>query len=349
MALTSEAGVMAADGAGASRCVDVIIAAWNRADTIVRAVNSVAHEPCVRRVYVVDDASTDDTAARAQAIAAPPGRIEVVRSVRNGGPSAARNGALALSTAPWVAVLDGDDLMLPGRLAGLLAQADGWDLVADDMLQVPEGQPLSSARRLLGADLAIPERVTLEAFVLSNIRDPARHRREMGFLKPIMRRSFLDAHRLEYDAALRLGEDYILYTAALAAGAQFRLVGSAGYVSVRRANSLSAVHGRAELEALLRADRALGKRPGLSAPARRARGRHAGEVEQKVAWVAAIEAIKAGRIDALVRTLARAPRAAPHVLLLLSQELRQRTWRRWLGERVGLQSWRSPARVRLRR
>jgi succinoglycan biosynthesis protein ExoU len=304
--------------------VDVIIAAWNRASTIERAIRSVIFEPEVHRVYVIDDASTDGTAARALTVHAPPGRLEIVRLEQNSGPSIARNTALSLSPAPWVAILDGDDLMLPGRLSQLLAHSEGWDMVADDMLQEPEGLPKQTGHRLLEVDDSWPQQITLEQFVRGNINDPARMRREMGFLKPIMRRSFLDAHSLVYEPALRLGEDYILYATALAAGARFRITSTAGYVSMMRGDSLSARHSRTDLEELLRCARNLGLRPGLTSIERKALRQHADDVEKKVAWLATIDAVKARRPDVLLATLARAPRAAPHVARQLLNEAQNR-------------------------
>jgi len=67
-----------------------------------------AAEPEVRHVIVVDDGSSDDTAARAAQCGAKKGRVIVEQLPSNLGPAAARNVALKISTAPWVAVLDGD-------------------------------------------------------------------------------------------------------------------------------------------------------------------------------------------------------------------------------------------------
>src|SRR5262249_38354620 len=92
--------------------VDVIIAAWNRADTIERAIRSVAEEDAVRAVIVVDDASADDTFRRASALCAEFPKLTVLRQPRNGGPSAARNAAFNMARADWVTILDGDDYML---------------------------------------------------------------------------------------------------------------------------------------------------------------------------------------------------------------------------------------------
>ena len=123
-----------------ARTVDVIIAARNRSDTIERAILSALTEPQVRYVIVVDDGSTDDTSARARQCNANSGRVIVERLRSNLGPSAARNVALRISTAPWVTILDGDDYLLSGRIGALLSKADDWDFVADDLLQARGNQ-----------------------------------------------------------------------------------------------------------------------------------------------------------------------------------------------------------------
>jgi len=286
--------------------VDVIIAAWNRSDTIERAVRSVADEDEVRSVIVVDDASTDDTFARASALCARLPKLKVIRQPRNGGPSAARNAALAFATADWVTILDGDDYMQPGRLAHLLAQSEGADIVADDLLQIEEdASPTTAARPLL--DVTQSSDVGLTEFVLGNISSRSRHRREMGFLKPVMRRGFLQQHGLRYDEAVRLGEDYLLYATALALGARLRLVPAAGYVAVMRAGSLSGRHSRQDLEALLRGDRRLAALPQLRPLERRAINRHCRHIDGKVRWLVVIEAVQ----DRNWRRLAAAFRTAP--------------------------------------
>src|SRR5258708_16624528 len=103
-----------------ARTIDVIIAAWNRSDTIERAILSALTEPEVRHVIVVDDGSTDDTTARARQCNANSGRVIVERLRSNLGPSAARNVALRISTAPCVTILDSDDYLLPAPILPLL-------------------------------------------------------------------------------------------------------------------------------------------------------------------------------------------------------------------------------------
>lgn len=101
----------------------LVIPAWNAAATIGEAIASaLGQERPPARVIVVDDGSTDATAAAAQA-AGP--RVEVVTQ-RNAGPGAATSRGLARVTTPLVATLDADDLWLPGKAARQLAllQAD---------------------------------------------------------------------------------------------------------------------------------------------------------------------------------------------------------------------------------
>lgn len=94
--------------------VTVVIAAWNAETTILRAIDSALAQTVPVEVVVVDDRSTDDTRALAEGRASCDPRLTVLSQAENGGPSAARNRAIAESHAPWIAVLDSDDWMEPG-------------------------------------------------------------------------------------------------------------------------------------------------------------------------------------------------------------------------------------------
>ena len=119
-------------------CADVLIAARDRADTIERAVQSALTQPEVSTVIVVDDGSTDDTLARAVKCDPHGKRLIVERLNLSAGPSAARNVAIEISKSPWLAILDGDDFILPGRIGKLLSLSADWDFIADDPLQIAE-------------------------------------------------------------------------------------------------------------------------------------------------------------------------------------------------------------------
>lgn len=272
--------------------VDVLIAAWNRADTVERALLSALDEPEVRKAIVIDDGSADDTATRAERIASQhPGRVIVRRLASNLGPGAARNIGLGLSAAPWIAVLDADDFFQRGRLKTLLSHAADNDFVADDLLQMHEGDEIAHSSLL--DRISEPRRLDLEEFVLGNISRAGRLRKELGFLKPLMRRSFLDSCGLRYDETLRLGEDYALYARALAMHARFVVIPACGYVSVVRSDSVSGHHTREDLERLRDVDHDLSSIKGLTKSERKAIDRHYRNVDARAQWVAVIEAVKA--------------------------------------------------------
>lgn len=128
--------------------VSVIIAAYNSEAMIERAVRSALTEPEAADVIVVDDASTDDTLARARAADDGSGRLKLIPRWSNGGPSAARNRALQECRAGWIGILDADDFFLAGRLKGLLRFAGKADLIADDMWRVDE-RTVDGPRQLL--------------------------------------------------------------------------------------------------------------------------------------------------------------------------------------------------------
>jgi succinoglycan biosynthesis protein ExoU len=292
----------------------VLIAAKDAAAVIGRAVRSALAEPETAEVLVVDDGSRDDTAAAARAAAAGSARLSVIRLGRNLGPAAARNRALEAASAPLVTVLDADDWLQLGRFARLLdAAAEGWDLVADDLLLAEEGaaEPYAPLLRLDGP----PQPVDLERFVLANLPDRRRARQELGYLKPLMRRDLLLRLGLRYDPAVRLGEDYLLYANALARGARFRLVGACGYVAVQRPGSLSRRHGAADLLALARGDEALLALPGLTRSERAALQAHRRATLDKHFHRVALDAKAAGRWGEVARAFFGTPSAARHILM----------------------------------
>ncbi len=99
--------------------LSVLIPAYNAARTLARALDSVAaqHMPGLD-IVVVDDGSTDTTAAVA---AAHPTRPRVLAHAANQGSSAALTTALRHAHHDVVAFLDADDEWLPGKLAAQLA------------------------------------------------------------------------------------------------------------------------------------------------------------------------------------------------------------------------------------
>ena len=246
--------------------IAVIVPAHDAAATVAGAVRSALGEPRVREVCVVDDASQDRTAAAAEAADDGTGRLRVVRLSVNGGPARARNVAIERTAAPLVALLDADDRFVPGRFDHLPPPAD-WDLFADNVMFLSRAEALDA----LAPVAPLPVRLLdAAAFVRGNLSRRDRPRGELGFLKPVMSRSFLDRHALRYREDLRLGEDYDLYLRALLRGARFAVAPQAGYAALVRDDSLSVRHATADLAALAAADGAALREPDLPRALRRA-------------------------------------------------------------------------------
>lgn len=124
--------------------VSVVIPAYNREGMLRRALASVlAQRPAPAEIIVVDDASSDGSAAVAAEMGA-----RVVRHERNRGEGAARNSGIAEAGQPWVALLDSDDEWLPGHLAALWAGRAEHVLVATSCMRC-SGDPARD--RLHGA------------------------------------------------------------------------------------------------------------------------------------------------------------------------------------------------------
>ena len=93
--------------------VSVVIPAYNCGKYIARALESVlAQTRAADEIIVVDDGSTDDTAATVQRFG---GQVRYIHQA-NAGASAARNAGINAARYPWVAFLDGDDEWLPEKL-----------------------------------------------------------------------------------------------------------------------------------------------------------------------------------------------------------------------------------------
>ena len=122
-----------------------------------------------------------------------------------------------------------------------------WDMAADDIafFSGAATSPPQGTNRT--------ETLDLVRFVQGNLTGQRGDRGELGFLKPVIRREFLETQMLSYDEGIRLGEDYDLYVRCLQKGARFVLSHRVGYLAKIRANSLSSRHTTEDLANLLAA------------------------------------------------------------------------------------------------
>jgi glycosyltransferase involved in cell wall biosynthesis len=94
--------------------ISVVIPAYNREHTILVAIRSVLWQTLQpKEVIVVDDGSSDGTAAAVESLGTP--TVRLIRQA-NGGISAARNTGIQAARGDWVAFQDSDDEWLPTKL-----------------------------------------------------------------------------------------------------------------------------------------------------------------------------------------------------------------------------------------
>jgi glycosyltransferase involved in cell wall biosynthesis len=144
--------------------VSVVIPVFNRPGAVRCAIDSVLAQTFQDfEVIVVDDGSTDQTAAAVRAVQDP--RIRLVRHDQRRGGSAARNSGIRASTAPYVAFLDSDDEWLPSKLErqlqlfegrhdlGLVYTGADWVYPDGSTRTMPGRRYPDLARRLLTANV----------------------------------------------------------------------------------------------------------------------------------------------------------------------------------------------------
>ncbi len=99
------------------RKISVLSAVWNEAAHIAEMIDSVLGQEGVEvELLFVDDGSTDNTVEIIRSYAERDPRVVLVATHEHKGKVSAFNAAYAASTAPYICLLAGDDLLVPGSL-----------------------------------------------------------------------------------------------------------------------------------------------------------------------------------------------------------------------------------------
>jgi FkbM family methyltransferase len=181
--------------------VSVILATRDRVSTLGAAIDSVLEQTYTNlELVVVDDASSDSTAAVVAERARADGRIKPIRLTTSRGTYWARNVGLQHATGDLITIQDDDDLSLAHRLevtvAALRARPDAVAAIAEYVRRDPLGRPVIIAGAL--------------------VREHALH-------TLTVRRSFVD-ERLGFYDVVRVAGDIEFYKRLVAAAGPGRLL-----------------------------------------------------------------------------------------------------------------------------
>lgn len=269
-------------------------------------------------IIVADDASPDATPALMERYP----DVVYRRLEQNGGPSAARNAAIDAATGDWIAVLDADDTMTPGRLAAMIALAEekDADILLGNFRRVDDrGEPIDDAPYLDPAALDTDTPLSAEDYVGHNQLAPGTQ--DWGYLKPIFRRDFLNRHGIRYDVALRNSEDYHIILAAIMAGARVFVAPQPDYLYRVAEGSISHIVAPHIYQALMEADRAFAASLGPDAPAglRRLLASRKHNLSMLMHSEEVMFALKSRRPDRAAMALLRYPPSAMRVLSQLRE------------------------------
>ena len=307
--------------------VSFVIAAFNAERSIARAIQSaIAQRDVTVEVVVVDDCSIDRTVEVARSF--PAESVRVVELEKNRGPGGARNAGLEIARGRWIAVLDSDDAVYPGRLARMISRAEMFDAqIAVDNLGVVQEASGAEAIMFAPAQLAKFSELTLADFIAANMLFEETF--SFGYMKPIFERSFIEGNALRYIETARIGEDYVFLASALARGGRCIVVPEPGYAYHIRSGSISRVLELHHVEAMLDADEAFVREYALDPAAQAAQARRTRSLEKARSFLTLVQHLKQHAPLKAMKTALRDPMAVRHLKLPIAARLRRLGTRFW--------------------
>ena len=300
--------------------VSIVIAAFNAADTIGRAIaGALAQQGVTLEVIVADDCSTDATREVVGAIADP--RLRLVALAQNRGPGGARNAGIGTARGRWIAVLDADDTLRSDRLQRMIAKAEteGAQIVVDNLAVI--GADGRSRAMFEEHELATRPELTLSAFIESNLLFSSQH--NFGYMKPVFCRQFLADHDLRFDENLRIGEDYLLLASALAAGGKCVVDPTVGYLYHITEGSISRVLSVADVESMIAADDEFLRHYRLDRKVLAAQRKRHRSLRQARSFLTLIGHLKRRSLADALRIALRDPLALRHLGMPITARLRR--------------------------
>src|SRR5215472_1407183 len=191
---------------GGGPLISVVVPFFNNAGLLGQCLASIAAQTLTDlQVVMVDDGSTDESAAVAREMAAADPRFTLI-SVSNGGPGWARNHGVAAATGEYLAFADADDVVPPHAYATLLRvlERSGSDFACGSVL------------RLTGAGIGpsgLHDRAIKARRVGTHISAAPALFYDISVFNKLFRRSFWEAAGLRFPEGM-VWEDLVAMTRA---------------------------------------------------------------------------------------------------------------------------------------
>lgn len=212
-----------------SKKISVIVPVYNSIDCLEKCVRSLCAQTYADlEILLIDDGSTDGTAALVEELAKLDSRIRIHHK-ENGGASSARNAGIALATGDYLAFADSDDYLEPyvyEELQRVLATG------AYPVAQISRDEVDEDGKRL--PDVCTPPEKEWFCDTETFLKELLLHRGDCSFCTKLFPREIFGAHRFPEG---ELNEDFRLLVEILQEIAGIVILPKQGYHVVARKTS----------------------------------------------------------------------------------------------------------------
>ncbi|WP_227368687.1 glycosyltransferase family 2 protein [Halomonas sp. M20] len=190
----------------------VVIPTYNRADSLLRTLQSVLAQSFIDfEAIVVDDGSTDNTQQVVNTLKDP--RIRYHKMINSGGPATPRNKGISEAKGEWICLLDSDDLWYPQKL-----------MVLHDYLQKNVNIDVAYHSLNINMDyLRVTRAIYTRGLMTNSYEDLLRNGNDCPTSSVAVRKSFINRNNIEFDESkeFRIVEDYDFWLKLADCGARF--------------------------------------------------------------------------------------------------------------------------------
>lgn len=215
--------------------ISVVIPVYNAEQFLPACLDSVLHQDYPSfEILVIDDGSTDGSAALIDRYAAREPRIVALHQ-RNAGVSAARNRGLTEARGEYIAFVDADDRVTPSYLSHLLSPQTDLSIAGITLRYEPSGRMESH-----GFDRTRSARTDRERGLL--FADAEIHDTTKGPCNKLFRREIIEQHHLRFDPRYSYGEDHLFVLEFVKHCHSIAQIAHTDYLYIHRPTAASLTH-----------------------------------------------------------------------------------------------------------